>query len=60
MDLRAQANRAGDELVPFSTTRLERFYKIIKNEAPDSVHLELVTEMKRSYPQNMCTYYGLY
>ena len=47
--LRVLRYRVGDELVLFDDS-VERLYKITKIEAPDSVHLELVTEMDRELP----------
>lgn len=47
--IRVLRYRAGDELVLFDD-EVERLYKITKIEVPDSVHLELVTEMKRELP----------
>lgn len=47
--LRVLRYRVGDELVLFDDT-VERLYKITKIETPDSVHLELVTEMDRELP----------
>lgn len=48
--LRVLRYRVGDELVLFDETT-ERLYKITKIEVPDSVHLELVTEMDRELPK---------
>jgi 16S rRNA (uracil1498-N3)-methyltransferase len=49
--LRVLRFRVGDELVLFDDS-VERLYKITKIEVPDSVHLELVTEMERELPKN--------
>jgi 16S rRNA (uracil1498-N3)-methyltransferase len=48
--LRVLRYRVGDELVLFDDT-VERLYKITAIETPDSVHLELVTEMERELPK---------
>ena len=48
--LRVLRYRVGDELVLFDD-EVERLYKITKIETPDSVHLELVTEMDRELPK---------
>lgn len=48
--LRVLRYREGDELVLFDD-EVERLYKIIKIEQPDSAHLQLVTEMERELPK---------